>query len=308
MANELVREQAITWAVRTGDPAFDDWDTFMLWLEEDPAHSAAYDAAMLAVTEAVDALPPAPPKAANDDAEPAGEVTRRRWMGGAIAASVALLAGLGAWQFGGGTYTVETAPGETHLIALDDGSEIVLAGNSRIELDRGDIRFASLERGQALFTIVHDDDAPFRLTVGHDEVVDLGTVFDVKRGVGGMSVSVSEGEVVYNPRQENVHLVPGQILTQVEGGDGYRVSAIPLDQVGEWRTGRVTFQDASLADVADDLTRATGVTFTAGPRSTRQRISGSVLVEPVKTDPRTVGPLLGVTVRYTGQAWEIAER
>ena len=32
MANETVREQAIAWAVRTGDPAFDDWEAFTRWV------------------------------------------------------------------------------------------------------------------------------------------------------------------------------------------------------------------------------------------------------------------------------------
>ncbi|HWK40954.1 MAG TPA: FecR domain-containing protein [Croceibacterium sp.] len=307
MANELVREQAIAWAVRTGDPAFDGWEDFTLWLEESPANAAAYDAALLAVAEAAEVLPPVP-KADNDDAVPAGGATRRRWLGGAVAASVAVVAALGAWQFTMGTYTVETAPGETLLIALSGGGEIALAGNSSIELDRRDTRVASLQRGQALFTIRHDDNAPFRLTVGDDEVIDVGTIFDVRRGPGGMTVAVSEGEVIYNPRRENVHLVPGQVLKQVEGGAGYRVATIPLDQVGEWRNGRVTFQDAALGDVADDLARATGIAFVAGRREADQRISGSVLVDPVKKDPRTVGPLLGVTVRYTGEAWEIGAR
>ena len=34
----------------------------------------------------------------------------------------------------------------------------------------------------------------------------------------------------------------------------------------------------------------------------------SVLTGPVKADPRTLGPLLGGGVRYTGEAWEIGSR
>lgn len=305
MANESVREQAIAWAVRTGDPAFDDWDAFMLWLEQSRGHSLAYDEAVLAVAEAAEALP-RPMPADNDDDRPAMPITRRRWFGAALAASLALAVGLGAWQMRSGDYAVETAPGEMRLIALEDGGEIMLAGDSRVVLDRDDPRVASLARGQALFTIRHDEEAPFRLTVGDDEVVDVGTVFDVKRAPGGTSVAVSEGAVVFNPGRENVHLAPGQIL--VPEGSGYRVETIPLGQVGEWREGRVTFQDATLAEVADDLSRATGVRFAALGAASQQRVSGSVLVEPVKRDPRTLGPLLGVSVRYSGEAWEIGTR
>lgn len=304
MANESVREQAIVWAVRTGDPAFDDWDGFTQWLEQDPAHAAAYDAAVLAVTEAAEALPPAR-QADNDDELPQVAVTRRRWFGAALAACLALAVGLGAWQLRGGDYTVGTAPGETRMIALDDGGEIMLAGDSSIALDRRNPRVASLLRGQALFTIRHDEEAPFRLTVGEDEVIDVGTVFDVKRAPAGTTVAVSEGAVVFNPGRENVRLVPGQILTRTDDGTGYQVGSIPLAQVGEWREGRVTFQDATLVEVADDLSRATGVPFAARAASTHQRVSGSLLVEPVRRDPRTLAPLLGVTVRYSDEVWEI---
>ena len=199
-----------------------------------------------------------------------------------------------------------TAPGETRMIALADGGEIALAGDSRIVLDRSDAREASLERGQALFTIRHDEEAPFRLMVGEDTVVDVGTIFDVKRVRDGMTVAVAEGAVVFNPERQNVRLSPGQILTR--SVEDYRVEAIAVGQVGEWREGRITFQDATLAVVAADLTSATGVAFSAAPAPSQRRVSGSLLVAPVKADPRSVGPLLGVTVRYTGEAWEIGAR
>ena len=305
MANETVREQAIAWAVRTGDPAFGDWEAFTLWLEQDPAHALAYDEAVSAVADAADALQSVP-QAQNDDEQSAAAVTRRRWLSGAIAAGLALAAGLGAWQLQGGTYSVETAPGETRMIALAGGGEIALAGDSRIVLDRNDPRMASLARGQALFTIRHDEEAPFRLTVGEDTLVDVGTIFDVKRVRDGMRVAVAEGAVVFNPGRENVHLAPGQVLTR--SAEDYRVEAISVGQIGEWREGRITFQDATLAEVATDLTSATGVAFSAAPAPSQRRVSGSLLVAPVKDDPRSVGPLLGVTVRYTGEAWEIGVR
>lgn len=41
-----IKEAARLWAVRVGDPAFDDWDALTRWLEADPAHLAAYEAAV----------------------------------------------------------------------------------------------------------------------------------------------------------------------------------------------------------------------------------------------------------------------
>lgn len=302
--DDTLREHAIAWAVRTGDPAFEDWDAFTRWLEEDPAHSAAYDEVMVTVGEAADVLP-AIPQPGNDD-----EAVRapRRRIGGAVAVALAVVAALGVWQMRGGSYTVETAPGEMRLVELDGGGQIAVSGDTRLVLDRNDPRLASLERGQALFTIEHDAARPFRLKVGEDTLVDVGTVFDVEHADGHMTVAVSEGAVVFNPEGQNVHLAPGQMLSSDTGSDSYRVAPIAVSQVGEWREGRLTFEDATLGEVAADLTRATGTAFTVSPGSAGRRVSGSLLLDPVRKDPRTLGALLGVGVRYNGQAWEIGAR
>jgi transmembrane sensor len=298
-------EEAAAWAVRTGDPAFDDWEAFTAWLERDPANARAYDAVTMAVAEAAEALPRAP-RAQNDD-ESAPRVTRR-WVGGALSLVLVGVAALAVWQLRGGSYTVETAPGETQLIALDGGGEIVLAGGSRIVLERGDARSASLEQGQALFTIRHDASAPFMLTVGEDTLVDIGTVFDVTRTAGRMRVAVAEGAVVLNPGRENARVSPGQVLSKDVATGRIALGAVALDQVGEWREGRLTFQDASLEHVAAELTRATGTPFVASPRAGGERMSGSIALDGVRRDPRAVGTLLGISVRHNGTAWEIGAR
>lgn len=301
--DDVIREQAIAWAVRTGEPAFEDWETFTAWLEKDPAHARAYDDVMASVSDAAEALPPVPP-AQNDD-EPGFSAPRRRWLGGAVAAAVAVAAALGIWQARPGTYAIETAPGEIRVVELEGGDRIDLAGASRIVLDRRNPRTASLEQGQALFTLDHDPDAPFTLAVGEDTLVDVGTVFDVKHTPGGMALAVSEGAVAFNPERQNVRVSPGQRLTSATGSDRYRLSAVPAGEVGEWREGRLTFQDARLEDVAVDLSRMTGVEFTVAARSADRRVSGSLVIEPVRRDPRSLGPLLGVSVRHNGEAWEI---
>ncbi len=301
--DETIREQAVSWAVRTGDPAFEGWDAFTLWLEQDAAHARAYDEVMASVVDAVEALPPLP-VAQNDDAPVR---ISRRWAVAALAASLAAVATFGVWQAMPSTYAVETAPGETQLVELD-GSHVELAGGSRIVLDRDNPRKASLERGQALFTVEHDPDAPFVVTVGEDTLVDVGTVFDVKHTSNEVVLSVSEGAVVFNPERQNVEVKPGQRLASVPGTDTYRMADIPAGEVGEWRQGRLTFDDARLADVAADLSRLSGIPFAASPGSAEQRVSGSLMVQPVRDDPRSLGPLLGVSVRYEGNNWEIGAR
>ena len=308
-SDDTIREQALDWAVRAGDPAFEDWEALTLWLEQDPAHARAYDEVCAAVATAAELVSAAAP--ANDDTieddlntRDARSVTRRRWFGGALATSVALVLGLTLWQDGGrNVYSVETTAGQMKAITLDKGSRIDLAGATRIELDRDDPRYAKLEQGQALFTIRHDESDPFRLIVGEDRLIDVGTVFDVRRDGANMSVAVSEGAVQFNPDRENVRISQGESLRK--RGDGYVVKAIAPAQVGEWREGRLTFSDAPLDEVAADLTRASGMDFVAAPNGQAHSISGSLLIAPLREDPRTLGPLLGLTVRAEGDHWII---
>lgn len=53
-----LNEAARHWAIRVGDPAFDDWDALTAWLEADPQHLAAYEAAIDGADWAADALKP----------------------------------------------------------------------------------------------------------------------------------------------------------------------------------------------------------------------------------------------------------
>lgn len=298
--DDTIAQQASLWAVRTGDPAFDGWEEFTLWLEADPAHAGAYDRVVAAVDDMAALLPaePAAPLAANDDVPPATPA-RRRWLGGGIAAALAVvgLVGLLAWQ--GRAVTYQTAPGETQLVELDNGDTILLAGDSQLELDEGDA-LARLERGRALFTLTHGGGEPLTVAVGEARMIDVGTVFDVARKPGGLSVAVSDGAVLFDPDGERVRVAPGHMLVHDTVRGTTRVDEVAAAQVGEWAQGRLTFADAPLSDVAAELTRATGIRFRAGAGPA---ISGSIVLAPVRADPRSLQALLGVPVRRSGEAW-----
>jgi transmembrane sensor len=301
--DDTILAQATDWAVRAGDSAFEDWDAFTSWLAESPAHAEAYDRVAAAVAEAAGlestrALP------ANDEELPQRR-QGRRWFGGAIAASLAVVLALGFWQFRDDRYTVVTAPGELRSVALADGGRIDLEGGTRLVLDHNDARFASLEEGQALFTIRHEPGQPFNVKLGDDEIVDVGTVFDVRRDRNSASVAVAEGSVVLNPDDQSVHLKAGEMVVRDGKSARYVVSQVPVEQVGEWREGRLTFRQASLGEIAERLTRATGVSYTAAPGNAGDTFSGSVVVAPLRSDPAALGPLLGVKLTRSGQGWVI---
>jgi transmembrane sensor len=304
MASDMIREQALDWAVRTGDPAFADWDGFMLWLEADPAHARAYDEVAVEVIDASDLIAASVP--ANDDGGQEDPRPRRRWLAGGITAVLALIAG--TWVLQGerrDLYTIETATGETRAVALESGTHVTLAGGSALAFDRKDTRFARLDHGQALFTVRHDAAHPFQVSVGDERLVDVGTVFDVRHDGEELTVAVSEGAVQFNPDGTDVRISAGEMLRHTEGSTDAVLSPIPIAQVGEWREGRLTFETASLDEVAVQLKRATGVDYVARGSGT---VSGSILTAPLRTDPAQLGPLLGVSVRAEGGRWVIGAR
>ncbi|WDA39809.1 FecR family protein [Erythrobacter sp. BLCC-B19] len=302
-----IHDAALHWALQTGEPDFADWDAFTAWLEADPAHGRAYDAAQVALDEAAALVPASEtePVAANDNA-PGWLSGGRAWLGGAVAAALVLATTflIGFWPQGEALYV--TAPGETRLIALDDGSSVTLGGGSRLTIEGA--RAARLESGQALFTIRHDAADPFVLQAGATRLVDAGTVFDVRMVGTSLDVAVAEGAVIIDPQAQGVRVDAGQ---RAVGTDGvFRVDRFDAASVGEWSRGRITFQNATLADIAADLTRATGTTFTSTDSATR--LSGSIALDAVKADPRALEGLLGVRVRPRtdgeGEGWVIAAR
>lgn len=298
--DQPLRDQALDWALATRDPEFADWDGFTAWLEADPAHARVYDAVQFALddADAVLAQVPSPVCVPANDNPSRWFMQRRTWLGGAVAAVLVLMA---TFMFGPRAETLHvTAPGETRLIALDDGSSIKLAGGTRLAVLGA--RAARLDAGQALFTIRHDETDPFVLTVGNDRLVDAGTVFDVRLAEESLDLAVAEGAVIVNPGTLALRVGAGERVVRQDGR--YRITGIDDAAVGEWARGRVTFEAANLAEIAAELTRATGKRFTSADTATR--LSGSIATEAVRADPHTLEGLLGVKVRAAGDAWVIA--
>jgi transmembrane sensor len=223
--------------------------------------------------------------------------SRRVWIGGAVAACVAGALTFGLWQMREAPVTWRTAPGEMRELALADGTRVAMAGASVLSVDP-DHRHVELVEGQALFTVRHDESREFSVRVGDDTLVDVGTVFEVRKYAAAMSVAVSEGAVMFNPEAEAVRVDPGRKLV-VRAGKA-QLSESPAALVGEWREGRLTFRDATLGDVAADLSRATGIAFRVAPGAAGRTISGSVALDPIRKDPAALGALLGVTVSGSG--------
>ncbi|HEY9091600.1 FecR family protein [Parasphingorhabdus sp.] len=319
--NDMIREQAIAWAIRVREPDFADWDGFTQWLEADALHNIAYEEALLAedqYADLVEALDEPSDKSgqpgqdsishlrqpANDDHAAPVTITRRRVMSGAIAAALVAAVGAGIWTQMPQPYDVMTGPGQRKTLTLSDGSRIQMNGDTKIELDRKKIRYAHLDRGEALFTVVHDDDDPFIVDSGNIRLVDAGTEFNVVKSEDILDVAVSDGVVIYNPERENISLPAGKRLYRDGARNRVTVSDISIAQVGAWRTGQLGFTGEPLKQIAQVLSRNLGVNITVSEAIAARPFSG--IIQLKDRDPQNIEPiaaLLGVQAQKQAEGW-----
>lgn len=308
------RAQAISWHIRLRDGRAEDWDEFAEWLALDPQHSAAYDEVALADRD----IDPALVTWANSQTAQANDnwpaidalTTRRGWIIGgmftAVAAAAALVLLTPLIQQPSQLYDVATTPGQQRIITLADRDSVALNGGTRIRLDRNNPRFASLEYGEASFKIVHDPQAPFKLQLGNDSLVDVGTVFNVVIGPAGHTVEVAEGEILYNPDGERIALAAGQTLTSRSREHRITLSRKPPAEVGGWQHGRLSYRSSSLADVAADISRSLGTPVSVQPAIANRSFTGTIEIDRDESRmfPR-LAQLLDVEARHGGEGWTL---
>lgn len=310
-ADDKARREAMDWLIALRDPASADWVAFTEWLEADPANNQAYEAAALtddaiAVALAERAGPSAEPASSNDNEE-FTQPRRGRllsWTGGAAAAALAVAIAVPMFQQQPQAYVIATGAGERRSVTLDDGTEVQLNGDTRLSVSREKARMVVLDRGEAAFTVVHDDAHPFVVRVGDHKVQDVGTVFNIVRSPDAIEVAVAEGSVLFNPAREAVPVGAGQRLRVDAGSRKAVVGATDAASVASWRSGRLVYSDAPLSRIAADLSRNLGVQIGAAPSIARRPFSGVILLDGDKeTVVKRVGALAGVHAERTGDAW-----
>ncbi|WP_454797453.1 FecR family protein [Novosphingobium lindaniclasticum] len=313
--DEGIHGQAIAWHVRLADASEEDWGEFAAWLEADARHNDAYEA----VCDEDLALSPAVALARQENFRSEAEAGHRdaavspigarrpgRWMWPAMAATVALVAA-GSWMAVGGwdrSYTVTTAPGEARTIALSDGSRIMLNGGTELVLRQSDPRVAELKAGEAQFSVRHNAEKPFTLTVGSQRVVDVGTVFNVRSGSGGVQVEVSEGAVRFEDGITRLRLNAGDTLKA--SGDRLVEGSKAAADIGAWTRGKLVYRDAPLVEVAGDITRARGIAIELGPDLSKTSFTGVIQLDGDNAAlQRRVEVLIGAKVTETADGWSI---
>lgn len=296
-------EQASQWLMRLRDPQFDpdQLDAWLEWGRLDARNLKAFDD-VRELAQALDGLnPEQKSEILRECLDPPAQSQRRRpvrrWRPG-VAWAAGIMIGLATltyftavgWRGGSFRDDYATTAGQTRSIQLPDGSYVELAARSSVSIDyRPDVRSVVLAAGEAYFRVRHDARRPFLVHAGHLRLTDIGTAFDVRRDSDDVVVEVAEGAVhaAYlklpdisapaAPTSGSVTLVAGQKL--VANKTDQILKPVESDDVAEWRSGRLHFQDAALSTVVADVNRYSARQIVLGdPAVGRMRFTGTVLI------------------------------
>jgi transmembrane sensor len=254
-------DEAIAWHVRVAAPDADEtvWVDFTSWLEADAANRVAFDRVENLDSE-LTALSPA---LASMAAAAKSRFRPSRWVWSAGATALAASIVLAIVFVTGGPQPSEyvTQIGETRTVTLADGTRIELNTATKILLpSEGSGRHVVLEQGEALFHVVRDPAHPLVVTVGDRDVRDAGTVFNVLRNEGVITVVVAEGKVAVSPHEHiqnanEVRLAQGEQFVHSETDGSTTVERVDIAHALAWRDGYLIYDNAPLSKVVSDLNR-----------------------------------------------------
>lgn len=302
------------------DPAVDaalDWFTrlqadktdaglharFEDWLKQDPRHGQEFRAlkdmwGSKAFERAVAGLDTfgvaAKPEAGGD--------RRRRWPVKKLAAAAAILVAAGAWQ--GPSMILAwradyiTAPGEQSVVALPDGSRMIMNTDSAVTVDfEAGRRGVRLLKGEAFFDVVHDADHPFQVAGAYGEVEVKGTAFSVRTDNVETAVVLERGLVDVTclcSAGGEAQLQPGQTVTASAEALS-EIANVDAGRALAWRGGRVSFEDAPLGKVVAELARYyRGRVFVMSSRAARLVVSGNYRLDNIEGAFRSLADAAGV--------------
>jgi transmembrane sensor len=275
---EDTERAASDWFARMNadDASADDRTRFEAWLRDCSCNAKAYDELVETWNEFVRSGPLVRAVSFGQaiNAASARSTRARRWLAGALAAAVGVIAFGLAWNLyrQNADILFQTAIGEQVAVTLPDGSSFNLNTNSRVEVDYSKrSRVIHLERGEAYFNVAHDVHRPFWVHAGERWVRAVGTSFNVYVRPGGVQVTVSEGTVKVvdatgnaSPRSDDSYAKSAVAVTAGEQADArghadvvHALNAAQLGRLLAWRKRSLYFQDESLGSVVDELTRYT---------------------------------------------------
>ncbi|WP_116744214.1 FecR domain-containing protein [Janthinobacterium sp. 78] len=253
-----IGQQAAAWwaRLRADDFTRADADALRAWCARSPDHARAWRE----LQQVWQALDPALTRAA---AAPQGKNVlafparpgRRAFLGGALAAGVAVLAlrpPLGAWpSLQELSADFRTGTGEQRQVALSQQMSVQMNTQTRINVRAPES--IELLGGEAEI-LASGARQPVSVLAGAGRMLAQSARFNVRHTDAAVCVTCLAGavEVVWQQRRQT--LDAGQQLVYDERGV-QAATAAPKGEASAWRTGALSFVGKPLADVVDEINR-----------------------------------------------------
>jgi transmembrane sensor len=206
--------------------------------------------------------------------------------------------------------TYATSAGQRAEIRLADGTQVILAPESRVRVpsDFGVHRRDVHVEGEAYFVVVHDSTRPFTVFAANASVRDIGTAFAVRSYPedGAVRVVVREGLVAMSGAGL---LAAGDLGQLTADGKASVRHGVDVQALLGWTDGKLAFEDAPLRQVLHDLRRWHGVAVRLAD-STLADLPFTGSADDVSPDEalRIVAATLGLRVRQNGPSITIGRR
>lgn len=283
-----------------GEASPEETEAMRRWLDEHPG-DARMVAALDAATTHVAGLPVDVERALHAVKERRRSRYPARFAGWLAAAAVLLFAVL-MWKRGGpeagpsATYATQLAIRDT--ILLGDGSRVILAPASTMQLRDRDIELM----GSAFFDIRHDGVRPYVVRAGGAVIRDIGTQFSVRAYRDEpLVVVVRQGAVDLALAASSIRLDSGDVgMVEVDGRLARREARATDDDLA-WMEGRLVFRNAPMGQVVADLRRWYGVQLRVADSTLRQRhFTGSFTSDPAPRVLDVIALALGGRIEWRG--------
>jgi transmembrane sensor len=246
---------------------------FALWLAADPRHRAAYLRLSAAWDRTAQLRRLRPEGQMIDPDFLLGERRRRLTRAGWPLAVAAGLVGITLsviWCLGQMTFaqTYRTGVGELSRVLLADGSMVTLNTDTELKVRLFPThRTVALIRGEAKFSVAHDVNRPFDVSVGNRVVSAVGTTFDVRLSDDkDVQVIVTEGRVAVATagsvrdlaREPSVDATVS--VGEAASIEANKVTVRPVSHIETarrlaWETGELSFSGETLSEAIAEFNR-----------------------------------------------------
>jgi len=299
-----IHEEAARWfaAQRRGPMSLEERQAFDAW-RADPLHQAALNR-MHEVWGELAAAGRVIPQARRRT------LLRRRTAFAAVMA-FGLLGGLtvagAVWK--SQQPSAVTGIGEQRSQELPDGSIVALNVVTRARYDINTReRLVHLNEGEATFVVHKDPERPFLVRAAGYEVRAVGTAFNVRSRDHSLDVAVKEGVVQVRRLAGNdkpVLLRAGQRI-QVRDTDQpsqapLKVTEIAMGAVDEWRQRVLTYEDAPVDQIVQDINRFYERPIAVDPDLGRRHVTLRLVIDDRADTVKRLASLLNADVRSDGR-------